>query len=289
VCALGRGPAGYRAAMREIGEWRSLGVKPPVGDFFEDVISGIILEFVNSGQLVVDGGAHQGLHTLPMSVRVGRFGKVHAVEANPYFADGINRAIESLGLLNVQLHRVAVGHESGSAQFTFALEEPGKSGLRKRPDLLDKFKIQELTVPVVRLDELLSSRSAPVAFMKFDLEGGELNALRGAREILLEDQPLVVFEDGRKFSGDLYDYTDADFYSFFDDIGYEVLDLFGQSRTPGDWFEPPNPWCSVAVSRSAQVPQLGERLAAICRQFAGLHAKNTEVSNTPLSSPFKPG
>lgn len=49
-----------------------------------------------------------------------------------------------------------------------------------------------------------------VGFIKLDLEGGELDTLRGSRGTLESNLTLVVFENGRQASADLYGYDKND-------------------------------------------------------------------------------
>src|ERR1051325_7247595 len=51
---------------------------------------------------------------------------------------------------------------------------------------------QAIEVPVLTLDSYGVKR--PVAFIKIDIEGNELLAFRGARNLLIEDRPIILSE-----------------------------------------------------------------------------------------------
>jgi hypothetical protein len=90
----------------------------------------------------------------------------------------------------------------------------GFSGLQQRRDLPGDLvsTVDVIDVPVATLDSLLADRRQRVRFVKMDLEGGEFHALQGATSILC-DRPMVIFENGRERSANLYGYTSNDWFS----------------------------------------------------------------------------
>jgi FkbM family methyltransferase len=52
-----------------------------------------------------------------------------------------------------------------------------------------------LTVQTARLDHLVAVETR-VAFVKIDVEGGELGVLRGGERPLRRHRPIIVFEHG---------------------------------------------------------------------------------------------
>ena len=63
---------------------RFLGIRP---ELYEPVLTVELIRHLRSGGVVLDIGAHVGLHTLLFSGRVGPSGKVLAVEPSPANAD----------------------------------------------------------------------------------------------------------------------------------------------------------------------------------------------------------
>ena len=80
-----------------------------------------------------------------------------------------------------------------------------------------------------RLDDVLLKR-AKVSLIKLDIEGGELDALRGAKGVITKCRPAIIFECGSEQDlrrqdlsrRELYDYITADLhykmFSFVDFI-----------------------------------------------------------------------
>jgi FkbM family methyltransferase len=83
----------------------------------------------------------------------------------------------------------------------------GEASLGKKSD------IGSISVAVKTLDSLeFDSR---IGFMKIDVEGYELEVLKGARETILRDKPLMYIEDDRDDkSAALHDYLDSLGYSY---------------------------------------------------------------------------
>jgi hypothetical protein len=85
-------------------------------------------------------------------------------------------------------------------------------------------------VPAVRLDDLITKEGIRPTSIVMDCEGGEFNALRGARETLATRQPTVIMEFDpvllRANGG-----TAGEFLSFLADLGYRCITL---TATPAE-------------------------------------------------------
>jgi FkbM family methyltransferase len=127
------------------------------------------------GATVFNLGAFQGIVALMLAREVGPTGRVIAVEGNPHnFAVAqTNRDLNQADNLTI-LHR-AVTSAPGSVNF--ATELNGRIDARSR---LGNVRVQAITV-----DELAQRYGLPdVVYM--DIEGYELEALRGATRVLAE-------------------------------------------------------------------------------------------------------
>lgn len=210
------------------------------GEAFEAVIEGIYRQYLREGDIVLDGGAHVGRHTIPLAHAVGKTGKVIAVEPLPLLASALSRHLEELKLKNVHVHPVALAEVSGKTTFHHVKDLPAYSGIALR-SFPGKSEIELLTVPALTIDQLCLPEKR-LSFLKLDLEGGEFGALKGARRLLERDAPLLAFENGRSFSGALYRYSAEEWFQFFRDIGYSLVDVVGRPFTEAEWDRPNVPW-----------------------------------------------
>lgn len=147
----------------------------------------LMLDMVKPGDVVVDLGAHVGTFTLAAAAAGC---KVVAFEASPANAALLGASVARNGFLDVHVVNAAVGDEPGQISFfaegpygfvEFRDEDAGRS---------------ELVVPAVTVDALLHEVGLdPVAFVKMDVEGSEIRAVRGMADLLGGDgAPPVLFE-----------------------------------------------------------------------------------------------
>jgi FkbM family methyltransferase len=134
----------------------------------------------------VDVGSHLGLF-LGEFCRLAPRGRHHAFEPIPHKAHWLRRRFPT-----VEVHEVALGEQPGTASFAYIPNRSGYSGLRFRGEA-DRDQVVTLEVQVARLDDLLPAEHV-VRFIKVDVEGGELGVFRGARRILRQSRPFVLFE-----------------------------------------------------------------------------------------------
>lgn len=196
-------------------------------DDYESILQHFYSVMLREGDIAVDVGAHVGRHTLPMANRVGATGKVIAFEPLPHLCDRLAGVISASGCLNIELHNIALSRETGQAEFVHVEDAPGLSGLMHRTSQ-DGHIIKKITVPVDILDNIVPV-DRPVKFIKIDAEGADFFILQGAKRILAQDRPVVVFESGKVKSlpAGSYGYTQAEFEKFFKTYRYALYDIGG--------------------------------------------------------------
>lgn len=243
-------------------EWYSRG-----GDFFEAIIQRIYTENVRRGDTAIDVGANAGIHTLPLAKLVGRGGSVIAYEAIPNLAASLTNATAHLP--QVKVMNFAVSNSYGRSKFTHVTAADGYSGLRQRdmpPEAAGSVLEIEVEQTTLDIDDL-PHRAENLSFIKMDIEGGELDAMKGASRTIAWRGPMIVFENGRQNAADLYGYSAQDFFGFFAQQGYNVYDLFGRRFWAPEWDAPGVPWYSIAVpagsDAEAYVATLPERIATL--------------------------
>jgi FkbM family methyltransferase len=141
----------------------------------------------------VDVGASLGQYTL-LASRCIKGGTIYAIEADPVRFEELERncvrwAGES-GNEIVPLHAAAADRE-GPVTF-YVTDSPVSGGLSRREQAGAGPSWREVTVQAATLDGLMAGRSPD--FVKMDVEGGELCALRGARSILEAGRTLFLVE-----------------------------------------------------------------------------------------------
>lgn len=147
-----------------------------------------ILQFFapKMGDVVIDVGAAFGFYTLISSMNVGSKGKIVAIEAQPDSFEMLNYNVRLNGLTNVVTLNYAVYSSMGRfklySNYSLMAERSHKS----------KHKFVE--VEGRTLDYLLSEyvQIKQVNWIKIDVEGAELEVLKGAHYILSNSKDIRV-------------------------------------------------------------------------------------------------
>ncbi len=160
---------------------------------FENSEYSFVRRYLEPGMTVLDIGAHHGFYTLLASTRVGREGRVHAFEPSPRERAALLRHLRWNRRRNVSVNALALGKEANTAQlFVVDQNQTGCNSLR--PPASDVHEsCTPMAVDVVTLDSWFSGRDVrSVDFVKLDVEGGELDVLKGA-SAFLDRRPRPVF------------------------------------------------------------------------------------------------
>ena len=160
--------------------------------------------------------------------KAGRSGHVVAFEPLPELAAYLRRIGARFPLPQLSVAEVALSDRPGP-----------RSIYRPRSDYLGMTSFtrldhaqgyDEITVDTWTLDDYLSGHPGrPIGFVKCDVEGHELEVLRGARRVLLKDRPVLLLEceDQRNGGGQLGRITD-----FLSQLGYQCVALFRTGICP---------------------------------------------------------
>jgi FkbM family methyltransferase len=141
----------------------------------EDRDLGVARRLLRPGSTFVDCGANIGLWTLTASPLVGATGRVFAFEPNPATSDRLAANVSANLLDNVTVIRAAVGARSATAPFRCESSHNNSA-------LCEQTTTDTILVPVLTLDEFIGDQ--PVHAIKIDVEGYELDVLRGADRVI---------------------------------------------------------------------------------------------------------
>jgi FkbM family methyltransferase len=160
-----------------------------VSGAYDELEVGLVSELARPGTVVLDVGASLGLWTVQLATAAARAGaQVVAVEPHPANLPWLERNLRRNGpSADVVAHPVALGAEHGTA--TMRLDDPGGGNAAIDPAGAGESSV---VVPMRTLDELLGERR--VSVMKLDVEGFELEVLRGATRTLARDRPAIFGE-----------------------------------------------------------------------------------------------
>ena len=153
----------------------------------------VLERHLRPGMIFIDAGANIGEFTLRASRLVGAAGRVHAFEASPTTFEELETNVQLNALTNVVLQQKALTSRTGELDFYLSGHiASGSSSLRPGHD----FTGTVVTVQGVALDDYLRDAGINrVDFIKLDIEGAELDALRGSTRLLsTAGAPMIAFE-----------------------------------------------------------------------------------------------
>lgn len=155
---------------------------------FESAEVDALCRHARPGTTVVDAGANVGIFTIPLAMSVGREGHVLAFEPTRDTADRLRENLRRNELSNVEVFDCALG--SARTRMTLRLEDDGAfNSLADEPEGFGP------TVAVNRLDDIWEDAGRPpVSVVKIDVEGAEIEVLKGAQALLRSSQPVVLLE-----------------------------------------------------------------------------------------------
>jgi FkbM family methyltransferase len=135
---------------------------------------------VRPGMTALDVGANAGAYALLLGQWVGPHGAVYAFEPAPDPFEGLVRHLALNGLDKVvHAERMAVGGSTTTAHLLVS-SDPGESRLASASESSSA----TVDVPVTTVDDFCAARRLMPSFIKVDVEGAELEVLRGARETI---------------------------------------------------------------------------------------------------------
>jgi FkbM family methyltransferase len=180
--------------------------------------------YFGDGVFAIDGGANIGVHSIEWARRMYGWGNVLSFEAQEivYYALAGNLAINNC--LNARAKLTALGESVGRIIIPQPdYYSPGSFGSLELRELENTLSVgQEVSydpkkgvaVPMISIDSLELER---VDFIKIDVEGMEMDVLKGATETLKRCAPVLLVEtlksDAKTIRAFLASVGYADFYT----------------------------------------------------------------------------
>ncbi len=185
---------------------------------FELPIQQALVQELSKGNTFFDIGANAGFFTLVAAKQVGPNGKCIAFEPLPENATCIREQITLNELNFCHVVEEAVSDHEGYASFSY--DRPGTSTAHLGNTKEGERSIQ---VKLSTLDATCRKWGYP-DFIKMDIEGGEVDALKGASDLLSKYHPRLLIElHGEQCEQGVKDILRRFKYSFFDLYGKKIM------------------------------------------------------------------
>lgn len=173
-------------------------------------------------QTAVDIGANRGVYSWWFAQQSSN---PVAFEPNASVANLLRTALK-----NVTVHEVALSDTAGTAEFSVPTMDGKPNSYRGTLRPLEDSDASTITVETAPLDSIGLEN---VDFLKIDVEGAELEVLRGGRDTIARDQPIVLIEAEERHRAGAVDGVRV----FFESLGFSGYFLRGRELTPIERFD----------------------------------------------------
>jgi len=137
---------------------------------------------LNKDEVFIDCGAYIGDTIYKFKKRCRKYKQIVAFEPDSINFDKLKEKYENNK--KITLINACVGEKEGKLAFS---SQQGQGSGVVADDLYGKRNV--ISIPVKTIDDL---NLEPVSFIKMDIEGEELNALKGAEKTILRDKPKLA-------------------------------------------------------------------------------------------------
>jgi len=187
------------------------------GLVFDEAIYDEAIRYIRPNSTILDVGANFGQMSIEFSNAAPNV-EVHAFEAQARVFDVLQKNISANKVTNVQTYYNAVYYCDGLDMFfpeadLRRFSSFGSYGL----DLQAKTGKPVRSITIDSLDFAL-----PVSFMKIDIQGSDLAAMRGAVKTIQKYQMPIIFEYEEEFQAD-FNTCFQDYLDFVNSIGYRFI------------------------------------------------------------------
>jgi FkbM family methyltransferase len=207
---------------------------------------------VAEGDTVLDIGANFAYYTERLSRLVGNSGKVIAFEPIPFTFEVCRMIVKKLGLKNVMLYNKGVADKTAQVQFSapklgFGGISAGQAHIAGRQnEEKDRKKYYNFSddeyfdCQVVDLDSF-GLNITKLTFVKIDIEGAELLAMKGMEKLLMQHRPVLLIEVQQYFLRG-FGINENEFRKYItNDLGYVICFMDEQTdklvKLNGEFFD----------------------------------------------------
>lgn len=154
--------------------------------------------YIRPGDTVLDIGAYLGVWARKLSSVVGSSGRVIAFEPFPANLDLLKKLCKKYQ--NIDVCDFALSDKNCSLEMIFpnSVRLPSISAMECSADQFGdelKSKFRNIDVNAYCLDDVICDLSIQkISFVKIDVEGHELQVVRGAKKTLVENKPFITLE-----------------------------------------------------------------------------------------------
>ena len=192
------------------------------GLVYDEEIIELAKSHLTAGISFLDVGANYGQMSVLLSQHLAKIGngKVYSFEAEPFVGEILQKNININNCKNVEIVLGAVHNKSGEK---LIFPEPdfkrfdsyGSYGIN--PQASTGRTVETLTIDSLQIKE-------KIGFIKIDIQGSDLFALQGAKQTILANKPIIIFEFEEQFQKE-FNTNFNDYVDFVKSIDYKFAEI----------------------------------------------------------------
>lgn len=188
---------------------------------------------IDDKSIFIDCGANQGFYTIPIAASNSNC-KIIAFEPSIQEMEYLNQNILLNNIKNIETSYLGIGDKEGSFKFkNDNLEKNSTKGGLIVENENEKNEIK--MIDVTTLDKFIDDRKLDITsdtklFIKIDLEGYDINAVYGSKDII-KNYFTVLLVEFSKMAVDSEIYSKSDFDNFLKENDLCILDTSGNELT----------------------------------------------------------
>jgi FkbM family methyltransferase len=185
---------------------------------FDIEILDLAKKYIKKDTVALDVGSNFGQMAILFSNLTGENGEVHAFDADDFVFSVLQKNIEANNKKNIIAHFGAV-HDKKDETLFFPVQDFERFSTYGSYGI-DYVNGKGRPVKTITIDSLQISK--PISFMKVDVQGGDLFALKGAKQTILQHKMPIIFEYEYLFEDEL-NLCFQEYVDFVNEIGYKFV------------------------------------------------------------------
>ncbi len=174
--------------------------------------------FSSGAKNVIIGGAYFGDHALIIADLIKDYGICHTFEPNELNSSLIEENAKLNKLKNFQINRKALWSKSGE-KLCFEGEDALASTVQAPTNAINY-------IETISIDDYMAENNInKIDLLMIDVEGAEMNVLKGAEKMLEDSSPVVIFENHSLHNDWSNGLENSDSVKYMIDRGYSVFSI----------------------------------------------------------------
>ena len=188
---------------------------------FDKKVYETAVKYVKDDTIVLDVGANFGQLSVLLSMCKKNV-EVYSFEASKYIFEILKKNVQ-INNANVKLFHNLVGNETEQELFIKKLDiskfNTYGSNMIEKTEVRNENSRNIEKINSIKIDDIFFDKE--ISFMKIDVQGYDLEVLKGSKNTIIKQQMPIIFEYEEDFAKD-FNYTFNNFENFIDEINYKI-------------------------------------------------------------------